>query len=99
MLHALSDPTRLAIVGALADGHERPCGAFELGLTKASMSHHFRVLREAGLTHTRLMGKHRYMALRSADLEAAFPGLIDPLLRAGAKDGAPPPPLAAQARR
>lgn len=82
ILHALSDPTRLAIVHALADGDERSCGAFELGMTKASMSHHFRVLREAGVTHTRLEGKHRYMALRRADLDARFPGLLEPLLDA-----------------
>jgi len=96
VLHALSDPTRLAIVLALADGYERSCGAFEMAMTKASMSHHFRVLREAGVTRTRLEGKHRYMALRRADLEARFPRLLAPVLRAAMGPGGPmagPSPL------
>ena len=46
VLHALSDPARLQIVRKLADGDECTCGTFELGLSKATLSHHFRVLRE-----------------------------------------------------
>lgn len=81
VLHALSDPARLAIVRALADEGERQCGSFDLGLTKATRSHHFKVLREAGLTHTRLEGTARYVTLRSDELEARFPGLIDAVLQ------------------
>ena len=47
ILHALSDPARLEIVRHLAAGAEWSCGTFELGLSKATLSHHFRVLREA----------------------------------------------------
>lgn len=97
VLHALSDPTRLAILDALADGHERSCGAFEFGMTKASMSHHFRVLREAGVTHTRLEGKHRYVALRHVDLDARFPGLLEPLLDAAQAGDPSLPPTASTA--
>lgn len=81
VLHALSDPARLAIVRALADGGERVCGTFELGLSKATRSHHFKVLREAGVTHTRLDGTARHVSLRRADLDERFPGLLDAVLR------------------
>jgi DNA-binding transcriptional ArsR family regulator len=55
---------------------------FELGLSKATLSHHFRVLREAGLVRTRLDGRKRLLSLRADDLEARFPGLLDAVLTA-----------------
>ena len=82
VLHALSDPTRLEIVRGLAADGERQCGSFDLGLTKATRSHHFKVLREAGVTHTRLEGTTRRVSLRRDDLDARFPGLLDAVLRA-----------------
>ena len=82
VLHALSDPARLEIVRRLADGDEPSCGMFELGLSKATLSHHFRVLREAGLVRTRLDGRKRLLSLRSDDLDARFPGLLDAVLTA-----------------
>lgn len=84
MLHALSDPTRLAIVWALADDAEHSCSSFNEagGLTAATLSHHFRVLREAGVTRTRIDGNRRYMSLRRYDLHARFPGVIDAILAA-----------------
>jgi DNA-binding transcriptional ArsR family regulator len=53
---------------------------FELGLSKATLSHHFRVLREAGLVRTRLDGRKRLLSLREDDLNACFPGLLDAVL-------------------
>jgi DNA-binding transcriptional ArsR family regulator len=81
VLHALSDPARLEIVRGLAADGERQCGSFDLGLTKATRSHHFKVLREAGLTHTRVVGTARYVRLRRDELEAKFPGLLDAVTR------------------
>ena len=50
VLHALSDPQRLRIVAVLAtDDEPRPCGSFGLEVTKSTCTHHFRVLREAGV--------------------------------------------------
>ncbi len=82
VLHALSDPTRLQIVCELADGGERCCGAFQLPITKSTCSHHFRVLREAGVISTRVEGKNRLNLLRSDALEARFPGLLGSILSA-----------------
>ena len=53
---------------------------FELGLSKATLSHHFRVLREAGLVRTRPDGRKRLLSLREEDLNACFPGLLDAVL-------------------
>ena len=77
VLHALSDPARLEIVRRLAAGSEEwSCGRFELGLSKATLSHHFRVLREAGVVRTRPDGRKRLLSLREEDLNARFPGLL-----------------------
>ena len=81
MLHALSDPARLEIVRRLAAGSEEwSCGTFELGLSKATLSHHFRVLREAGVVRTRPDGRKRLLSLREDDLNARFPGLLEAVL-------------------
>jgi DNA-binding transcriptional ArsR family regulator len=80
VLHALSDPARLEIVRRLASGAEPSCGTFELGLSKATLSHHFRVLRESGVVLVRPEGRKRLLSLRTEDLNARFPGLIDAVL-------------------
>jgi DNA-binding transcriptional ArsR family regulator len=81
VLHALSDPARLEIVRALAAEGERQCGTFDLGLTKATRSHHFKVLREAGITNTRVEGTARFVTLRRDEIDARFPGLLDAVTR------------------
>ena len=78
ILRALADPIRLEIVRKLATSErsEIACGAFGLDATKQNLSHHFRVLRAAGVTRTRDEGRNRLTSLRRADLEHRFPGLI-----------------------
>jgi DNA-binding transcriptional ArsR family regulator len=85
-MHSLSDPTRIEIVRMLADVPERSCGDFHDlgGVTIATLSHHLRVLREAGVTNTRIEGRNRYVSLRRADLDARFPGVLDPIVAAAA---------------
>ncbi|MBN1530975.1 MAG: helix-turn-helix transcriptional regulator [Thermoleophilaceae bacterium] len=98
MLHALSDPARLEIVRRLAAGSEEwSCGRFELGLSKATLSHHFRVLREAGVVRTRPDGRKRLLSLRSDDLNKRFPGLLEAVLSAGRSETIPPVLAAASA--
>ena len=82
ILHALSDPARLTIVRSLAAGDECTCGMFDLGLSKATLSHHFKVLREAGLVHTRPDGRKRMLSLRDEDVAGRFPGLLEAVLAA-----------------
>ena len=82
VMAALSDPARIEIVRVLAAEGERTCGTFDLGISKATRSHHFKVLREAGITMTRIDGAHRLLTLRRDDLDARFPGLLDAVLAA-----------------
>jgi DNA-binding transcriptional ArsR family regulator len=83
VLHALSDPVRLKIVAALAEADGAPtCGSFDVPVTKSTCTHHFKVLREAGLIAQRQEGTARLNTLRRNDLEARFPGLLKTILDA-----------------
>jgi DNA-binding transcriptional ArsR family regulator len=82
VLHALSDPMRLRIVAGLSARDDRTCKSFDLPVTKSTCTHHFRVLREAGVIRQRLEGTTKLNSLRREDLEARFPGLLDSVLRA-----------------
>ena len=85
VLHALSDPMRLRIVVGLAVQVDRTCKSFDLPVTKSTCTHHFRVLREAGVIRQRLEGTTKLNSLRRDDLEARFPGLLDSVLRGAAE--------------
>jgi DNA-binding transcriptional ArsR family regulator len=82
VLHALSDPMRLRIVAGLAAEDKRTCKSFDLPVTKSTCTHHFRVLREAGVIRQRLEGTTRLNSLRREDLDQRFPGLLESVLRA-----------------
>ena len=84
VLAALADPARLATVQTLARVGESPCGRIQqdagLEVSKSTMSHHLRILREAGITHSRVQGARRLLTLRRKDLDRRFPGLLDAVL-------------------
>lgn len=80
VLHALSDPTRMKIAQTLCETSERLCGTFEVNVAPSTLSHHFRVLREAGVIWQREDGNRRWTSLRRADLESRFPGLLDQIV-------------------
>ncbi len=82
VLAALSDPVRLKIVAELQARAEVPCGTFDVPVARSTLSHHLRVLREAGVTRTRIDGVERFVRLRTEDLEARFPGLLPSVLAA-----------------
>ena len=82
VLHALSDPVRLQIVRTLEEVGEKTCSGVESSVSKSTLSHHFKVLREAGITHTRVNGTHRYVSLRIEELDDRFPGLLGSVLEA-----------------
>jgi DNA-binding transcriptional ArsR family regulator len=89
LLHALSDPQRLSIIRSLAqDPTPRRCGSFDLYVTKSTLTHHFRVLREAGLIHQQEEGTSRLNSLRREDVDARFPGLLDAILAAAPRAAA-----------
>jgi DNA-binding transcriptional ArsR family regulator len=83
VLHALSDPVRLLMVRGLVGVREgRSCGDFAVPVTKSTCTHHFKVLREAGVIRQRQEGARRVNTLRDDDLEDRFPGLLATILQA-----------------
>jgi DNA-binding transcriptional ArsR family regulator len=82
ILHALSDPTRMTIVQTLRNSPERACGTFPVDVAPSTLTHHFRVLREAGVIRQREDGNRRWTTLRGEDLDTRFPGLLDAIVTA-----------------
>ncbi|MCX4451791.1 helix-turn-helix domain-containing protein [Streptomyces sp. NBC_01728] len=81
---ALADPHRRRVIEdlcATGEDIERTCSSFALNVSKSTLTHHFRVLREAGLIRQIDYGNSRKVMLRRAELESRFPGLLD-LVRA-----------------
>ncbi|MET9859097.1 transcriptional regulator [Streptomyces smyrnaeus] len=83
VLHALGDPVRLFLVRQMADGSESGCSPAGLDVPPSTLSNHWRILREAGITRTRRAGRARLMTLRRDALDARFPGLLDAVLADG----------------
>lgn len=87
VLAALSDPVRREILVQLSRGHDdQACLAFDLPVSKSTSTHHFRVLREAGLIHQRYVGTAILNTLRSDDVDTRFPGLLDAVLAAEGRE-------------
>jgi DNA-binding transcriptional ArsR family regulator len=78
VMQALSDPARVAIVRALlkARGGELACAEIPLKIAKATRSHHFDVLRDAGIIASRCEGTKCMTSLRRGEIERRFPGLL-----------------------
>lgn len=76
VLQALSDPCRLAIVRELLRAGELACTDVPLRISRATRSHHFSVLRDAGIIRTRTDGTRCMSSVREAEMEARFPGLL-----------------------
>ncbi|GAA4551554.1 ArsR/SmtB family transcription factor [Amycolatopsis samaneae] len=83
VLQALGDPVRLELVRTLAKEDEpRPCSIdkYDVEISAPTLSHHWRILREAGLTTTFVNGRTRWVELRREDVHSRFPGLLDAVL-------------------
>ncbi|MFJ8109396.1 ArsR/SmtB family transcription factor [Streptomyces sp. NPDC096132] len=87
-LSAVADPVRIQLIRELAGSADwtRSCGSFDVPVGKAALSHHFSVLRGAGLVEQRDEGPKRVNRLRREEFDARFPGLLALLLRDGADD-------------
>src|SRR3954471_10230748 len=100
VFRALADDSRRRVVAELAadpEDRERACGSFDLPVKKAARTHHFRVLREAGLIMQRDHGNGSAVSLPRQDIERHLPGLLqllsEELSLSGSGDarlGAPP---------
>ncbi|WP_336206706.1 ArsR/SmtB family transcription factor [Nonomuraea sp. LPB2021202275-12-8] len=88
VLHALADPMRLEVVRFLAQaGGEVACSEIDLAVSKSTGTHHYRVLREAGIINQVYRGTAKLNSLRREDLDALFPGLLDSVIAAAARLG------------
>lgn len=81
VLRALGEPVRLQIVRALArSSSSMNCSAFGLSVSKSTSTHHFKVLRQAGVISQYEEGTARFSTLRWSDMQERFPGLLDAVL-------------------
>ena len=81
LLGALSDPMRLEIVRQLAErGEQRPADFLDMG-SKQNLTHHLRVLRDAGVLGARYQGRNKVLWLRRDLMDEVLPGLLDGVLR------------------
>lgn len=86
VLSALAEPGRRVLMTELyRSPGQIDCAAVaakaDLGLSAATISHHYRVLREAGLIRTFAEGRKRIVEVRRGDIEARFPGLLSAVLK------------------
>jgi DNA-binding transcriptional ArsR family regulator len=96
VLEALADPVRRSIVAQLYGAEDDvSCGAFGLSVTKSTATHHFKVLREAGLIRQWYVGTSRMNRLRREEFDAVFPGLLDAVVAAELGRGRRPAPVGA----
>jgi DNA-binding transcriptional ArsR family regulator len=80
------------VIRDLAESTEpRPCGSLVQTVTKSTLSHHLKVLREAGIILMRVDGTRKLTSLRRAELNEAYPGLLESILRAPAPVWVPEP--------
>ncbi|WP_164669691.1 ArsR/SmtB family transcription factor [Virgibacillus doumboii] len=82
VMHALSEPIRLNIVRELLLDPSADCSEMYTDMPKSTRSHHFRVLRESGVTRTEVNGSLHHVSLRHEDLNTRFPGLLDTIAKA-----------------
>jgi DNA-binding transcriptional ArsR family regulator len=87
ILHALSDPVRVAIyVDILKSECSHNCSTFlnvrEKQIPKSTLSQHFKALREAGLIRGERRGVEMQNTSRCPEIETRFPGLIPAIVNA-----------------
>src|SRR3978361_1216701 len=87
ILHALSDPVRVAIFVQIASSNcPQMCSNFlnvtQKAIPKSTLSQHFKALREAGLIRGERRGVEMHNTSRCAEIAKRFPGLIAAIVNA-----------------
>jgi len=83
VLAAVSDPVRLEMVRRLYDdGAPAACARLYDGVSKSTASHHFKILREAGVTERLVIGGQAHQLLRLDEVERVYPGVLNSILAA-----------------
>jgi DNA-binding transcriptional ArsR family regulator len=79
VLAALANPIRLEIVRTLARGGECVQADFDVPVSQPTLSHHMKILREAGIAYSRPEGTMCFVSLRP-ELATRFPDLLPAIL-------------------
>ena len=86
ILHALSDPVRVAIYADIVKGCNENCSTFltvgERQIPKSTLSQHFKILREAGLIRSERKGVEMFNTSRCEEVDRRYPGLITSIVKA-----------------
>lgn len=87
ILHALSDPVRVAIYADIVGSAcSQTCSNFlqvnNKDIPKSTLSLHFRILREAGLIRGERQGVEMLNTSRCNEIDKRFPGLIRSIVSA-----------------
>lgn len=87
ILHALSDPVRMAIFSDIAAADcPQTCSAYasidDRVIPKSSLSQHFKVLREAGLIRSERQGVEMRNTARCDEVNVRFPGVLPAIMGA-----------------
>ncbi|WP_228002685.1 ArsR/SmtB family transcription factor [Nocardia australiensis] len=83
VLGALQDPVRLEMVRRLSNaGDAVRCGALYDVINKSTATHHFKILREAGVIERLVIDGQTCQRLRTEDLDSALPGVLAPIVDA-----------------
>lgn len=89
VLSAVHDPVRLEMVRRLTNaGAPMQCGALYDGINKSTATHHFKILREAGLIERLVVDGLTCQRLRADDVETALPGVLDSIVRSANREAA-----------
>ncbi len=89
VLAAIHDPVRLEVVRRLYNaGTPLQCAALYDGINKSTATHHFKILREAGITERMVIDGLTFQRLRLDEVDAAMPGLLASVV--AAPTGTPP---------
>ena len=87
ILHALSDPVRVAIYADIVSSEcSQTCSSFlkvrNQHVPKSTLSQHFKALREAGLIRSERRGVEMQITSRCSEIEKRFPGLLKAIVNA-----------------
>lgn len=76
VMSALTDPVRQQIVQYIAGSPGTACSSSRFGVSKSSLTRHWRVLRESGVIAQKVDGTRHRNWLRREELDRRFPGLL-----------------------
>ncbi|MFG2891018.1 ArsR/SmtB family transcription factor [Streptomyces sp. NPDC048248] len=87
VLEALVDPVRRMVLSQLVRaGEDLTCGTFEAPVSASTLTHHFNMLREAGVIRQYYVGTTKMNTLRAEEMEERFPGLLSAVMAACAAE-------------